>query len=118
MKRRGQDNREREGFERRRTRGGRAESIVNANPSCLSCLRVAEKEIAQVEREDFLGGSFAVARPRKIILEGSRSESSAAACRLPVYPSIYPFLLGDSALSLSLSLSLSVSLPRSRSRHF
>lgn len=32
---------------------------------------VVEREIAQVEHEDFLGGSFAVVRSRKIILEGS-----------------------------------------------
>ena len=68
---------------------------------------VVEREIAQVEHEDFLGGSFAVVRSRKIILEGS-GKALPADARLPVYPSIYPFLF-----SLSFFPSLSSSLFRS-----
>lgn len=57
---------------------------------------IVEREIAQVEHEDFLGGSFAVVRSRKIILEGSGNESSACGCATPCL-SIY--------LSFSLPLS-------------
>lgn len=71
---------------------------------------VVEREIAQVEHEDFLGGSFAVVRSRKIILEGS-GKALPADARLPVYPSIYPFLFSLSFFSFFILFSLSLYSP-------
>lgn len=51
---------------------------MQIRPVCPVC--IVEREIAQVVHEDFLGGSFAVVRSRKIILENRESENSATGC--------------------------------------
>lgn len=48
---------------------------MQIRPVCPVCM--VEREIAQVVEEDFLGGSLAVVRSRKIILECSGDENFA-----------------------------------------